>query len=369
MAGLLDFAKTPEFMQWATGVAGGLSRAGRGQGFNIAPANQQLFQSMADNRQDEAMREAMSQFGMSPQQTSVFDNMDYQTKQRAMLGMFDPQTSERRIVKGGDGLNYYADTGERVLPGVQSQEDVKRYNVGGALVDADGNVVYQGEESQTPRSPMAKLAVDYRNGLIDKETFEAVQRKYLADPSSITVDSDGTVTIGGKPLKEYEAKVTSYSRRMMDSTPRLNAAEDALMGEGGPSLVDVGADSLGAIGNFVKSPEYQTYQASAREWIAGLLRLDSGAAVPDTEFARYFSTFFIEPNDNPQTIANKKAARDSVMMAVGEITPEQVKAARAAEAGTPEVPEKRIPVEGDEAINRKTGEEMRFNGSEWEPIE
>ena len=74
-------------------------------------------------------------------------------------------------------------------------------------------------------------------------------------------------------------------------------------------------------GNFLKSSEFQTYEAAAREWIAGLLRLDSGAAVPESEFKRYFETYFFAPGDNAKTRENKKAAREATMTALQQIVP------------------------------------------------
>lgn len=41
---------------------------------------------------------------------------------RKSMGLADAN-AERRIIKGADGFNYYADTGQRVLPGVQKQKD------------------------------------------------------------------------------------------------------------------------------------------------------------------------------------------------------------------------------------------------------
>jgi hypothetical protein len=50
-----------------------------------------------------------------------------------MLGIDMPSPTQRKIIKGADGFNYYADTGERVLPNVvTSPETSKRTTIKGA---------------------------------------------------------------------------------------------------------------------------------------------------------------------------------------------------------------------------------------------
>ena len=46
------------------------------------------------------------------------------------------------------------------------------------------------------------------------------------------------------------------------------------------------------IGAAITSDEYNLYTSAAGDFIASLLRYDSGAAVPDTEFYRYYGTYF-----------------------------------------------------------------------------
>ena len=57
------------------------------------------------------------------------------------------------------------------------------------------------------------------------------------------------------------------------------------------------------------SPEMKTYVTDARVWISGLLRYESGAAVPETEFWRYFKTYFAASGDSPAVVAQKREAR------------------------------------------------------------
>lgn len=88
-------------------------------------------------------------------------------------------------------------------------------------------------------------------------------------------------------------------------------------------MFDNAMENFGSLGNMLKSSEGQAYKAAALEWIAGILRLDSGAAVPESEFERYFKTYFFIPGDSEQTRENKKAARETAMDALSRIVPAQ----------------------------------------------
>jgi hypothetical protein len=59
------------------------------------------------------------------------------TRQTVAKNMF-AKPSDRKIIKGNDGFNYYADSGERVLPNVQSAgQDIDTWSI----TDSDGNRV------------------------------------------------------------------------------------------------------------------------------------------------------------------------------------------------------------------------------------
>lgn len=107
-------------------------------------------------------------------------------------------------------------------------------------------------------------------------------------------------------LTEGEQRALSYVSRMRNAEANLQANGYTPQGVGGVANI---VASMAPGGNLVVSENFQKYQASAREWIAGMLRYDSGAAVPDTEFHRYFNTWFAQPGDRPEVIAQKEQMR------------------------------------------------------------
>lgn len=90
--GLMSILQRPETWQWISGVGRGLSQAGRGQGFNIGGANQQLFQAMQDRKQRQQLGGLMDQFGFDPQQRGLMKTLPLQMQQQiAAQQMFGGQ--------------------------------------------------------------------------------------------------------------------------------------------------------------------------------------------------------------------------------------------------------------------------------------
>lgn len=122
----------------------------------------------------------------------------------------------------------------------------------------------------------------------------------------------------GKKLAEWESKGLNLQARMED-------AEASLLKDYKPGFWVSMASAVPGVGGtgVLTSDEFNSYRQAARQWISGVLRLDSGAAVPDSEFATYFQTYFPQAGESDAVAAQKKAAREAVMnngrMVLGDI--------------------------------------------------
>ena len=119
-------------------------------------------------------------------------------------------------------------------------------------------------------------------------------------------DGQPIVTTGGAGIKltEGQGKDVGFIGRMEGAEQGLAEGEAALT-----SLSDSAKGSVPMIGNYLVSPEYQKARVASAEWLAAILRKDTGAAVTDAEFALYGPLYLPQPGDNPETLAAKKAAR------------------------------------------------------------
>lgn len=110
-----------------------------------------------------------------------------------------------------------------------------------------------------------------------------------------------------KPLTEYQSKAVGQLTRMQGAEQTLQK----LQKDGfSPSYIDSG---LSRVGNFAERPASQAYKQAAGEFIAGILRLDSGAAVPEVEFDRYFKNYFPQPGDSEAVVLQKAESRQRAM--------------------------------------------------------
>lgn len=119
-----------------------------------------------------------------------------------------------------------------------------------------------------------------------------------------------------KPPTQGERKALGQFERMSSAQHGLMQFEQAPEFDAGNLKDWMGArlarsESAGGaiVGTMITSPEYQQYSSFAGDWIAGLLRYESGAAVPESEFHRYFSIYFPLPGEDPQTTALKAQRR------------------------------------------------------------
>lgn len=112
-----------------------------------------------------------------------------------------PKTKERRIVKGRDDFSYYADTGERVLPGVK-------------------------KKSLVPFSALGKLASDVKAGFVSPEDAKARRQKlaYASDRRT-TLQKDVPYLAKLLGISEKEAaRLKTQSRRMSPEQFRQSVA-------------------------------------------------------------------------------------------------------------------------------------------------
>lgn len=110
-----------------------------------------------------------------------------------------------------------------------------------------------------------------------------------------------------KPLTEFQAKGVGQLARMQ-------GAEQTLDKNYRPGYTNQVEDLVP--GSQLNTQSFEKYKQSANEFIAGLLRLDSGAAVPEVEFNRYFKTYFPQAGEGEDVIAQKAASRQRAIEAL-----------------------------------------------------
>lgn len=157
---------------------------------------------------------------------------------------------------------------------------------------------------------------------------------------SITTNPDGTVSVtqggsgAGARLTEQQSKDVIYYTRGLDADATLSALDTQLTDFSQARLAELAPLGLG---NYIRTPEFQQAKQAADNFLASILRKDTGAAITSQEFDLYGPIFLPQPGDAPETLAQKRRARILAMDAIrsGLGTAEAVAKANEARAGVP----------------------------------
>ncbi len=151
-------------------------------------------------------------------------------------------------------------------------------------------------------------------------------RFYPVNPpsgTSVSVGPDGQVTFnqgpGVKPLTEGQSKDTVYSTRATAAMPLLNKHEGALL-----SLGETLASGIPLnLGNYAQTEEFQLARDAGKDFLASILRKDTGAAVTKSEEDLYGRIFLPQPGDKPATVDAKRQRRTLAVEAIKAGMPPQ----------------------------------------------
>ncbi len=124
-----------------------------------------------------------------------------------------------------------------------------------------------------------------------------------------TVKSDA-LPYGDEKLTEGQSKDINYYRRAFSANQELSdpALETAL-----GQFTDDFAGNFGGVGRLFQDAEYQKGKRAANEFLAMVLRKDTGAAVTEQEFSMYAPMYIPMPGDKPEVVQAKRQAREQFL--------------------------------------------------------
>lgn len=115
--------------------------------------------------------------------------------------------------------------------------------------------------------------------------------------------------------REGEFKAAGFAKRAQQAEDELGR----VLGEGfDPTSIGTAArgaiPSLGGFGDWLKGQvpggdQQKQFEQAQRNFVSAVLRKESGAAIGKHEYASEVAKYFPQPGDDPQTIAQKQAAR------------------------------------------------------------
>lgn len=225
-----------------------------------------------------------------------------------------------------------------------------------------------------------KRAADLNNARIGQANASADASRALAeerrtlDPASPSggpsANAVASAPAGAAPkLTEEQGKNTAFGTRMAGAMKNI----DALEAKFNPANVkDAALSVIPVAGNYLKSDEAQLYDQAKKEFLAGILRGDTGAAITDQEFEMYGPMYFPVVGDRAATMQAKKDARERALQGTlfragkgASLVPGVgVSATVGATTNAPA-----DPLEGKTATNPATGQKVIRKGGQWVPMQ
>jgi hypothetical protein len=237
--------------------------------------------------------------------------------------MYGPKIEIR---PGPDGNPYQVTTQPPVPPGLRPPSQAAR-----VIAESE-----QAAPAQAPQIPQAGFpaspALSFGNvGQQPPAQPVAPQAPVMGPPQAPGQSNVSAVPVPGmgsappKAPTEAQSKYRQYATRIDAGTQRLMSVlgYDPVSGQFAPdawrpSMWEEAKSSIlgqegfgGAVNNYLKDPERRMYDTSVAQALNPLIRADSGAAVPEGEYPRYYAQYVPQAGDDDATA---KAKLDHLML-------------------------------------------------------
>jgi hypothetical protein len=143
--------------------------------------------------------------------------------------------------------------------------------------------------------------------------------------AGVTYNPDGSISINPGKLTEQQSNIMTYVNKGYSSAPTLDQFDQSLTNPT-PSLIKTFGGDVGRFAsNYFKSPDYRRAEQAGREFVAALLRRESGAAVTESEFSNYKETYLPIPGDDALVIDQKARSRANALLGLElGLSPDQI---------------------------------------------
>ena len=143
--------------------------------------------------------------------------------------------------------------------------------------------------------------------------------------AGVTYNPDGSISINPGRLTEQQSNIMTYVNKGYSSAPTLDQFDQSLTNPTPSLLKTFGGDVGKFASNYFKSPDYRRAEQAGREFVAALLRRESGAAVTESEFSNYKETYLPVPGDDVLVIDQKARSRANALLGLElGLSPDQI---------------------------------------------
>ena len=179
-------------------------------------------------------------------------------------------------------------------------------------------------------SEFAKLNADLQAGNISKDQYNASVQSFLnKNKMSIRTTPDGGFEFvqgasAGKAMTESGSKNVIFYDRSKSALELFDPVANSLVSARDAILEK---DPTG-LGRYAQSDEFQKAQVLGKDFLAPILRKDTGAAVTPTEWVFYSAIYIPQVGDNEAKLEEKRKARSRAVSAMRKgLNPHEIIAA------------------------------------------
>ncbi len=163
------------------------------------------------------------------------------------------------------------------------------------------------------------MRADQAKAALEQQAREAAANRALTIRGQNMTDSRGrelaaiardtaTANRDNKPPSEAERKNAGFYSRALSATQDIDTLEAAMAKKG-----LFGQAWMSAAPNFLQSEENQKFTQAQRAFTEARLRRDSGAAIPEQEFANDRKMYFPQPGDTAAVLEQKRVSREKAL--------------------------------------------------------
>lgn len=177
------------------------------------------------------------------------------------------------------------------------------------MTEAKNPIAYAKEKADATRADTAPVTRQIKQGDGSEVAVQWNPEARRWDPLTAPEGGNAVKPSGGK-LTEGQSKDLVFHNRGIQALEAFEPVAEAYA---------VGKDRLASQipgGNYVVPEKFQMAQQSGRNFLASILRKDSGAAITAPEEAQYGGIFLPQPGDKPGTLAQKAEARKQAIDAI-----------------------------------------------------
>ena len=194
---------------------------------------------------------------------------------------------------------------------------------------------YTQATSPQVRALASQLEQGFKTGVIDEETAykrldslarmedsfvsrQAASNERMDARQAAAAERADRRLEGGKPT-EAEQKASGFSQRMELSNQLITDLENKLIAQGQepnlmlPTATSQAIGGIPFVGDYARtkftSTEQQQYRQAQENWVRANLRKESGAVIGADEMNAEIKTYFPQPGEMPEVVAQKNIAR------------------------------------------------------------